>query len=91
MRNTEKTQKQHRKVNGEYIMFDKTTYWKRESLNDGSIIALFKIETANGIRTGYIYKKGKWEEYDPIISKAGYDDDYDCISEEEAKEIMKQF
>ena len=68
----------------------KTTYWKRESINDGSIIALFKIEESEGIMTGYIYKKGKWEKHSSIVAKAGYDDDYDCITEAEAKKIMKR-
>ena len=63
-------------------------YWKRESLVDGNIVALFKIETDNAGMTGYIYKNGKWKEYPQIVAKAGYDDDYDFISEAEAKQIL---
>jgi hypothetical protein len=69
----------------------KTTYWKRESIATGKVVALFKIEEKDGERTGYIYKNGTFKEYDPILAKAGYDDDYDCITEAEAKKIMKQF
>lgn len=68
----------------------KKTYWKRESLANGKVIALFKIEETENGATGYIYKAGKWQEYDAIIAKAGYDDDYDCITEAEAKRIMSQ-
>lgn len=68
----------------------KTTYWKRESLVDGRIIALFKIEQSEEGLSGYIYKNGEWQKYDAIVAKAGWDDDYDCISESEAKKIMKQ-
>ena len=68
----------------------KTKYLKRESLVDGRVIALFKIEETKKEMSGYIYKNGKWQGYDPIVAKAGYDDDYDYISEEEAKKIMSQ-
>lgn len=68
----------------------KTTYWKRESLVDGRIIALFKIEKSEKEMSGYIYKNGGWQEYDAIVAKAGWDDDYDCITEAEANKIMKQ-
>lgn len=68
----------------------KTRYWKRESITDGHIVALFKtVETESEI-SGYIYKNGKWEAYEPIVAKAGYDDDYECISASEANSIMKQ-
>ena len=68
---------------------NKTTYWKRESINDGSIIALFKIETSDKGMEGFIYKKGKWEEHETICARAGYDDDYDYTTEAQAKSIIK--
>ena len=68
----------------------KTRYWKRESITDGRIVALFKtVETGSEI-SGYIYKNGEWKEYEPIVAKAGYDDDYECISASEARRIMHQ-
>lgn len=64
----------------------KTTYWKRESLVDGRILALFKEENGKG----YYYKNGEWHEDADVITKAKWEDDYEVISEAEANQIMKQ-
>ena len=66
-------------------------YWKRESLVDGSILALFKVENNDGEEKGYYYKNGKWslDESGEIPVKVMWEDDYDCISEAEANNIIK--
>lgn len=63
-------------------------YWKRESLADGKILALFRIEDE---KVGYYYKDGKWSEDESgdVIAKVMWEDDYNPISEAEAKECMK--
>lgn len=68
----------------------KITYWKRESINDRSLIALFKIEETDYEMTGFIFKDGEWKENNTIVAKAGWDDDYDYISEQEAEEIINK-
>ncbi len=68
----------------------KITYWKRESIIDGSLIALFKIEETSYEMSGFIYRDGEWEEHNSIVAKAGWDDDYDHISREEAEEIIEK-
>ncbi len=67
----------------------KTTYWKRESISTGEIVALFKIEETDKEMAGFIYKDGNWQEYDDIVAKARYEDDYDNITEKEANSIMQ--
>lgn len=68
----------------------KITYWKRESIIDGSLIALFKIEETNCEMTGFIFKDGEWKEHNTIVAKAGWDDDYDYISKEEAEVLINK-
>lgn len=67
-----------------------TKYWKRESIATGELVALFKVtETKNGM-SGYIYKNGKWQPYEDIVAKAGYDDDYDYVLEADVEELKKE-
>ena len=67
-----------------------TKYWKRESIATGELVALFKVtKTKNGM-SGYIYKNGKWQPYEDIVAKAGYDDDYDYVLEADVEELKKE-
>ena len=66
------------------------SYWKRESIVDGSLIALFKVERTDSEILGFIYKDGGWVEHPHIAADAGWSDDYDCISEEEANNIIAE-
>ena len=68
----------------------RTTYWKRVSLGTGKLIGLFKKEKTEKEISGYRYKDGKWEEDLTIAAELGYNDDYDDISEEEARELMTE-
>lgn len=68
----------------------KTRYWKRESITDRRVVALFKTVEKGNEMSGYIFKDGEWKEYELIVAKAGYDDDYDNITASEAKELMEQ-
>ena len=67
-------------------------YWKRESLVDGSIIALYKVEEDSKETKCYFYKNGNWQEdkSGSILTKVMWEDDYDFISEAEANHILKQ-
>lgn len=65
-------------------------YWKKESIVDGSLVALFKIERTNSGIFGFIYRDGKWVDHPRIVADAGWDDDYDRISDEEAESIMAE-
>ena len=64
-------------------------YWKATSIN-GEVYGLFLVEKYGDGYKAYRYKNGKWVLNDVVLSKLGWDDDYDDISETEAKKLMKE-
>lgn len=64
-----------------------TEYWKSESDLTGELIALYKIIKSENSETGYTYQHGKWDEDIHIIDRIAKDDNYRCISEEEAMQL----
>lgn len=65
-------------------------YWKKTTIS-GRIVGLFKVEeTEDGYAT-YRYKDGSWNRDDNSCYEFSWDDDFDPISEDEAKKIMEAF
>lgn len=65
-----------------------TEYWKLESDLTGELIALYKMIKSENSETGYIYRYGKWNEDIYIIDRIVKDDNYKCIFESEAMQLM---
>lgn len=62
------------------MQYSRNGYWIKESLFDGRVIAVYKVE--HDYNTKY-YKNGEWHSC-PTKWELGVDDDYDNVSEEEA-------
>ncbi len=65
----------------------KTTYYKRVRKN---VVDLAKIEKRDGSYNGFEFVNGKWVESTYILGELYEDLGFDIITEEEAKEIMKE-
>lgn len=50
---------------------------------------MFKVEKTRSWYRTYRYQNGDWVRDDDVFYEFGWNDDYDDISEEEAKAIMK--
>lgn len=66
------------------------TYWKRERLGTGELISLSRLERGEGGIRGFMLRNGEWVEEPRIVGCLGWDDNYDRISEEEARELAEQ-
>ena len=63
-------------------------FWKATIIS-GEIYGVCKVEKTRSWYRTYRYQNGDWVRDDDVFYEFGWNDDYDDISEEEAKAIMK--
>ena len=63
-------------------------FWKATNIS-GEIYGVFKVEKTRSWYRTYRYQNGDWVRDDDVFYEFGWNDDYDDISEEEAKASMK--
>lgn len=63
-------------------------FWKATSIS-GKVYGLFRVEKSGDWYKTYRYRDGAWVADDEVYFKFGWDDDYDHITDAEAKQIME--